>query len=112
MYNVVVQMDIKSPIKTLLVLLHEKTKKDLSGYDVWLQNAKLVDPFETLIDHCVKSEGLIEVNVQIFENSKHINIVDVVMPVENVGGNNKNDNDSNGNSTRKTGKNTGKISLW
>lgn len=79
-----VYMDIQSPIQTLKVLLQEKTKKDLSGYNVWLQNVQMLEPFKTLVDQCVKGEGLVQVNAQILDDLKRINIADVVKPTEEV----------------------------
>lgn len=79
-----VYMDIQSPIQTLKILLQDKTKKDLSDYDVWLQNVQMLEPFKTLVDQCVKGEGLVQVNAQILDDSKRINIADVVKPTEEV----------------------------
>lgn len=74
-----VHMDIQLPIETLKVLLQEKTKKDLSDYDVWIQNVEMLEPFKTLVDQCVKGEGSVQVNAQILDGPKRINIADVVM---------------------------------
>lgn len=79
-----VYMDIQSPIQTLKVLLQEKTKKDLRDYNVWLQNVQMLEPFKTLVDQCVKGEGLVQVNAQIFDGPKRINIADVVKPTDEV----------------------------
>lgn len=79
-----VYMDIQSPIQTLKVLLQDKTKKDLRDYNVWLQNVQMLEPFKTLVDQCVKGEGLVQVNAQIFDGPKRINIADVVKPTEEV----------------------------
>lgn len=79
-----VYMDIQSPIETLKILLQEKTKKDLSQYEVWLQNVQTLEPFKTLVDQCVKGEGLVQVNAQIMDGLKRINIADVVKPTEEV----------------------------
>lgn len=86
-----VYMDIQLPIETLKVLLQEKTKKDLSNYDVWLQNMQMLEPFKTLVDQCVKGDGLVQVNAQIIEGQKRINIADVVKPTEEVVNAMKND---------------------
>lgn len=79
-----VYMDIQSPIDTLKVLLQEKTKKDLADYEVWLQNVQMLEPFKTLVDQCVKGEGLVQVNAQILDDLKRVNIADVVKPTEEV----------------------------
>lgn len=79
-----VYMDIQSPIETLKVLLQQKTKKNLSNYEVWLQNVQMLEPFKTLVDQCVKGEGLVQVNAQILDGQKRINIADVVKPTEEV----------------------------
>lgn len=79
-----VYMDIQSPIETLKVLLQEKTRKNLSNYEVWLQNVQMLEPFKTLVDQCVKGEGLVQVNAQILDGPKRINIADVVKPTDEV----------------------------
>lgn len=79
-----IYMDIQLPIETLKVLLQEKTKKNLSNYEVWLQNVQMLEPFKTLVDQCVKGEGLVQVNAQILDGQKRINIADVVKPTEEV----------------------------
>lgn len=80
-----VYIDIQSPIHTLKVLLQEKTKKDLSDYNVCLQNMQMLEPSQTLVDKCEKANGLVRVNAQIFDGPKRINIADVVKPTEEVG---------------------------
>lgn len=79
-----VYMDIQSPIEMLKVLLQQKTKKNLSNYEVWLQNVQMLEPFKTLVDQCVKGEGLVQVNAQILDGPQRINIADVVKPTEEV----------------------------
>ncbi|XP_031640691.1 DNA-binding protein Ets97D-like [Contarinia nasturtii] len=79
-----IYMDIQLPIETLKVLLQEKTKKNLTNYEVWLQNVQMLEPFKTLVDQCVKGEGLVQVNAQILDGPKRINIADVVKPTEEV----------------------------
>lgn len=79
-----VYADIRSSIETLKVLLQEKTKKNLSYYEIWLQNAQMLEPFKMLCDQCVNGEGLVQVNTQILDGHKRINITDVVKPTENV----------------------------
>lgn len=79
-----VYMNIQQPIEILKNLLQEKTKKNLSNYEVWLQNVQVLEPFKTLVDQCVKGEGLVQVNAQILDHLKRINIADVVKPAEEV----------------------------
>lgn len=71
-------MDIQSPMETLKILLKEKTKKDLSGYEVRLQNFELLQTCETLVDKCFDFKGQVEINIQISHTLKRINIFDVV----------------------------------
>lgn len=77
-----VYMNIQQPIEILKNLLQDKTKKNLANYEVWLQNVQMLEPFKTLVDQCVKGEGLVQVNAQIIDSLKRINIADVVKPAE------------------------------
>lgn len=73
-----VNMNIQQPIEVLKNLLQEKTKKNLANYEVWLQNVQALESFKTLVDQCVKGEGLVQVNAQILDRLKRINIADVM----------------------------------
>lgn len=84
-----VYMDIQSPIQTLKDLLQHKTTKNLEKYEVWLQNVQMLEPHKTLVDQCVKGDGLVQVNAQILYASQRINIADVVKPTEEVLNENK-----------------------
>lgn len=44
----------------------------------------MLEAFTTLVDQCVKGEGLVQVNAQILDTTKRINIADVVKPTEEV----------------------------
>lgn len=79
-----VYMDIQSPIQTLKILLQQKVQRDLEKFDVWLQNVQMLEPHKTLVDQCVKGEGLVQVNAQILYSTNRINIADVVKPTEEV----------------------------
>lgn len=77
-----VYMDIQDPIETLKTILERKTGKSLKGYTVLLQQMQMLEPHKTLVDQCVKGEGLVQVNVEIYAINKQINITDVVKPTE------------------------------
>lgn len=117
--NVYIEMDIQSPIQTLTVLLQEKTGKDLGGYSVWLKNEEMLDPLETLLNQCEDGEGVVQVNAQISDGVKRINITDVVIPsgevnnaMEIVEENNYEDDVGGIDSTMSTLKKSGQILLW
>lgn len=77
-----VYMDIESPIRMLKVLLRQKLRRDLSHYDIWLQNAQYLDPSKTLVDQCDNGEGVVQINFQILDSVMRLNITDVVKPLE------------------------------
>lgn len=77
-----VYMDIQDPIETLKTILERKTGKSLKSYAVWLQNVQTLEPHKTLVDQCVKGEGLVQVNAEIDAIAKTINITDVVKPTD------------------------------
>lgn len=79
-----VYMDIQSPIQTLKILLQQKVQRNLEKLEVWLQNVQMLEPHKTLVDQCVKGEGLVQVNAQILYAANRINIADVVKPTEEV----------------------------
>lgn len=80
-----VYMDIESTLETLKAILQQKTKRDISHYDVWLQNVKILEPFGTLVDQCVDGEeGLVRVNAQILDSVERINITDVIKPTNQM----------------------------
>lgn len=77
-------MDIHQPIEMLKKSLQKQTKKNLTTYEVRLQNVQVLETFHTLVDQCVKGGGLVQVNAQILDHLKRINIADVVEPAEEV----------------------------
>lgn len=79
-----IYMDIQDPIQTLKTILERKSGKSLKSYEVWLQNMQTLEPHKTLVDQCVKGEGLVQVNVEIDAISGKINITDVVKPTEDA----------------------------
>lgn len=81
-----VHMDITSSIQTFKDLLQQKTKKSLSNYNVWLKNepkkiVRKLELFNNLVDECFAVEGFVQVDAQIFDGPKRINIVDVIIPL-------------------------------
>lgn len=80
-----VYMDIRDPIRTLKTLLEKKTGKNLQKYEIWLQNSQVLEPHKNLVDQCVKDhDSFVQINAQIFDANKRINIADVVKPTEEV----------------------------
>lgn len=79
-----IYIDLQSPMETLKAILQQKTNRDLSQFEVWLQNVQVLEPLQTLVDMCHEAEEIAQVNVQILNNLKRINIVDVVKPTEEI----------------------------
>lgn len=77
-------MDLQSPMETLKNSLQQRTNRDLSQYEVWLQNTDVLKPLQTLVDLCYEAAEVAQVNVQILNNIKRINIVDVVKPTKEI----------------------------
>lgn len=82
--EIILNINIESTIESFKISLQEETKKDLSNYEVWLQNVQMLEPFKTLVDQCVGGAGLVQVNVQILDDPQRINIADVVKPTDEV----------------------------
>uniref|UniRef100_A0A2L2YLE2 GA-binding protein alpha chain n=2 Tax=Parasteatoda tepidariorum TaxID=114398 RepID=A0A2L2YLE2_PARTP len=90
-YNMYVEahvefMDIVEPLNHLRSLLEQKTRKDLSDFKFVLQDAQELDATKNLVNQCVQGEGLVQINVEIFEKDdvKKLNIVDVLKPAEEI----------------------------
>ena len=78
-----VVFDIQSPLIRLKQELERTTKKDLSLYDIYLQDSQPLGPETTLVDQCVQQKGLVQINVELKEFPEpKINIVDVLQPSE------------------------------
>lgn len=43
-----------------------------------------MEPHKNLVDQCVKGEGLVQINAQVRTNTKRINIVDVLKPMDDA----------------------------
>lgn len=80
--EIYVYMDIQASIDTLKKHLEKQTGRSLRNYTVWLQHVQTLEPDKTLVDQCVKGEGLVQVNVEIDHHTEKINITDVVKPTE------------------------------
>ncbi|XP_008205639.2 DNA-binding protein Ets97D isoform X2 [Nasonia vitripennis] len=75
-------MDIREPLSTLRNLLEQRIGIELSDYSFWLQDTQMLESHKNLVDQCVQGEGLVQVNVQIRQPQRRINIVDVLKPAE------------------------------
>ncbi|XP_014256786.1 DNA-binding protein Ets97D isoform X2 [Cimex lectularius] len=81
---IMLHMDIREPLSSLKYLLEEKLKTDLTDYTFALQDSQILEGHKNLVDQCVQGEGLVQVNVEIKNDSKgkRINIADVLKPAE------------------------------
>ncbi|XP_013143095.1 PREDICTED: DNA-binding protein Ets97D isoform X2 [Papilio polytes] len=83
--EVIVQlMDIRTRLSRLRSLLEQRLGDDLSDYTFWLQDAKMLENHKTLVEQCIKGEGVVQVNIQIKQAEKKINILDVLKPDEEL----------------------------
>ncbi|KAJ8683689.1 hypothetical protein QAD02_019481 [Eretmocerus hayati] len=76
------RMDIREPLSTLRNLLEQRLGVELIDYSFWLQDSQMLESHKNLVDQCVQGEGLVQVNVQIKQLQRRINIVDVLKPAE------------------------------
>uniref|UniRef100_L7M5P0 Putative dna-binding protein n=1 Tax=Rhipicephalus pulchellus TaxID=72859 RepID=L7M5P0_RHIPC len=79
-------MDITEPLSTLRTLLEQRIGLSLQDYSFFLQDTQELNPTKNLVDQCVQGEGLVQVNVEIInkDDTKKINIVDVLKPAEEI----------------------------
>ncbi|KAL3214743.1 hypothetical protein MRX96_034721 [Rhipicephalus microplus] len=79
-------MDITEPLSTLRTLLEQRLGLSLQDYSFFLQDSQELNPTKNLVDQCVQGEGLVQVNVEIIskDDTKKINIVDVLKPAEEI----------------------------
>ncbi|CAG4949743.1 unnamed protein product [Parnassius apollo] len=83
--EVIVQlMDIRTRLARLRSMLEQRLCADLSDYTFWLQDAKMLENHKTLVEQCIRGEGVVQVNVQIKSAEKKINILDVLKPDEEL----------------------------
>lgn len=75
-------MDIRKPLSTLCRLLELRLGIELHGFSFVLQGTQLLESHKNLVDQCVQGEGVVQVNVQIQQHLKRINIIDVLKPAE------------------------------
>lgn len=80
----IVLMDIRNQIALLVESLDATSKHDLSLYEIWLQNAKKMEPNQSLADDCYTVNGIVQVNVEINNDFKRLNILDIVQPSEEM----------------------------
>lgn len=78
------QMDITEPLTTLRCLLEQRVNTSLEGYQFFLQDSQQLDASKNLVNQCVQGEGLVQINVEISNDLKKINIVDVLKPAEEI----------------------------
>ncbi|XP_053622193.1 DNA-binding protein Ets97D [Plodia interpunctella] len=83
--EVVVQlMDIRTRLSKLRSMLERRLGTDLSDYTFWLQDAKMLESHKTLVEQCIRGEGVVQVNVQIRSQERKLNILDVLKPDEEL----------------------------
>ncbi|XP_075988868.1 DNA-binding protein Ets97D isoform X1 [Anticarsia gemmatalis] len=83
--EVIVQlMDIRTRLSRLRAMLERRLGADLSDYTFWLQNAKMLENHKTLVEQCIRGEGVVQVNIQIRAAERKINILDVLKPDEEL----------------------------
>lgn len=82
--EVVQLMDIRTRLSRLRSMLERRLNTDLSDYTFWLQDAKMLENHKTLVEQCIRGEGVVQVNVQIRAFQKKINIMDVLKPDEEL----------------------------
>ncbi|XP_026740071.1 DNA-binding protein Ets97D isoform X1 [Trichoplusia ni] len=83
--EVIVQlMDIRTNLSRLRAMLERRLGLDLSDYTFWLQNAKMLENHKTLVEQCIRGEGVVQVNIQIRASERKINILDVLKPDEEL----------------------------
>ncbi|KAJ8283099.1 hypothetical protein COCON_G00056180 [Conger conger] len=78
-------IDINEPIGNLKNLLEPRLQCSLDGYEICLQDILLM-PEHSLFDQGVKTEGTVQLSVQICTEGTEprLNIVEIVKPVETV----------------------------
>lgn len=79
-----VHIDMQSSIDALKKCLVRQTGQSMGDYAVWLRNFRKLKPNEKLIDHCENYEGMVQVTVQIIDDTSEINIIDVVKSLEDT----------------------------
>ncbi|RVE43129.1 hypothetical protein evm_012208 [Chilo suppressalis] len=77
-------MDIRTRLSKLRSMLEQRLGEDLSDYTFWLQDAKMLENHKTLVEQCIRGEGVVQVNVQIRSAERKINILDVLKPDEEM----------------------------
>ncbi|XP_059061094.1 DNA-binding protein Ets97D-like [Achroia grisella] len=83
--EIVVQlMDIRTRLSKLRAMLERRLGADLSDYTFWLQDAKMLENHKTLVEQCIRGEGVVQVNVQVRAADRKINILDVLKPDEEM----------------------------
>ncbi|XP_073965242.1 DNA-binding protein Ets97D [Choristoneura fumiferana] len=83
--EVIVQlMDIRTRLSKLRSMLERRLGLDLTDYTFWLQDAKMLENHKTLVEQCIRGEGVVQVNVQVRTAERKINILDVLKPDEEL----------------------------
>ncbi|KAH9630878.1 hypothetical protein HF086_014619 [Spodoptera exigua] len=77
-------MDIRTNLSRLRAMLERRLGCDLTDYTFWLQNAKMLENHKTLVEQCIRGEGVVQVNIQIRTAERKINILDVLKPDEEL----------------------------
>ncbi|XP_043927297.1 GA-binding protein alpha chain [Protopterus annectens] len=79
-------IDINEPIGTLRKLLEARLQCCLDAYEICLQDIQL-DPDRSLFDQGVKTDGIVQLSVQVLSRQgvePKLNILEIVKPVETV----------------------------
>ncbi|KAL4711196.1 hypothetical protein ACJJTC_019037 [Scirpophaga incertulas] len=83
--EVIVQlMDIRTRLSKLRAMLERRLGTDLTDFTFWLQDAKMLENHKTLVEQCIRGEGIVQVNIQIKAAERKINILDVLKPDEEM----------------------------
>ncbi|XP_028177326.1 DNA-binding protein Ets97D-like isoform X1 [Ostrinia furnacalis] len=83
--EVIIQlMDIRTRLSKLRAMLEARLGADLADYTFWLQDAKMLENHKTLVEQCIRGEGVVQVNIQISATERKINILDVLKPDEEM----------------------------
>uniref|UniRef100_A0A3B3SG19 GA-binding protein alpha chain n=1 Tax=Paramormyrops kingsleyae TaxID=1676925 RepID=A0A3B3SG19_9TELE len=79
-------IDINEPIGNLKKLLEPRLQCSLDGHEICLQDIQL-DPDQSLFDQGVKTDGTVQLSVQVISRQgvePKLNILEIVKPVETV----------------------------
>uniref|UniRef100_A0A336MJP5 CSON002562 protein n=1 Tax=Culicoides sonorensis TaxID=179676 RepID=A0A336MJP5_CULSO len=105
-----IHMDLIKPLSHLKTLVENQVGAKLTGFKFWLQDSQELSPDKNLVDQCVQGAGIVQINVQVIQNEKKINIVDVLKPSDDVLASYETENSSSGEHKPSNGKNKQQVS--